>query len=195
VRNGDVGNLGISGARLIRLAAPLMVACLAPSLLTGCFQPLYGAHPTAAGPSIREQMRSVDVAQIAAANGTPESRLAVNVREALMFGLGADNKPINPRYRLVVRMNSTRLTVVVDLTSSRPEVENFGINAQFQLIDLQTNKTVVSDQTFSRVSYDIPGEEQRFAQARGLRDAENRAATEIADSIKNRLASYFVAGS
>jgi LPS-assembly lipoprotein len=186
--------LGISGPRLVRLAAPLIGACLAPCVLTGCFQPLYSQHSYGNGPSIRDQMRTVDVAQIAAANGTPESRLAVNVRESLMFGMTAENKPVNPRYRLVVRMTSTRLTVVVDLTSSRPEVENYGINAQFQLIDLQTNKVVVADQTFSRVSYDIPGEEQRFAQARGLRDAENRAAEQISDSIKNRLASYFVAG-
>ncbi|HEY4921294.1 MAG TPA: LPS assembly lipoprotein LptE [Xanthobacteraceae bacterium] len=182
------GILGIS--RLSRLAAPFAAACL----LAGCFQPLYGEHSAGAGPSIREQMRTVDVAQIAAANGTPESRLAVNVREALLFGISADNKPIKPRYRLEIRMTSSRLTVVVDLTSGRPEVENYGINATYQLIDLATNKVVVNDQTFSRASYDIPGEEQRFAQARGLRDAENRAAEEIANSIKTRLASYFVAG-
>jgi LPS-assembly lipoprotein len=182
------GILGIS--RLIRLAAPFAAACL----LAGCFQPLYGEHSVGAGPSIREQMRTVDVAQIAAANGTPESRLAVNVREALLFGMSADNKPVKPRYRLEIRMTSSRLTVVVDLTSGRPEVENYGINATYQLIDLQTNRVVVNDQTFSRASYDIPGEEQRFAQARGLRDAENRAAEEIANSIKTRLASYFVAG-
>jgi LPS-assembly lipoprotein len=182
------GILGIS--RLIRLAAPFAAACL----LAGCFQPLYGEHSVGAGPSIREQMRTVDVAQIAAANGTPESRLAVNVREALLFGMSADNKPVKPRYRLEIRMTSSRLTVVVDLTSGRPEVENYGINATYQLIDLQTNRVVVNDQTFSRASYDIPGEEQRFAQVRGLRDAENRAAEEIANSIKIRLASYFVAG-
>jgi LPS-assembly lipoprotein len=44
------------------------------------------------------------------------------------------------------------------------------------------------------VSYDIPGAEQRFARIRGLRDAENRAAKQVADHIRNRLASYFVAG-
>jgi LPS-assembly lipoprotein len=182
------GILGIS--RVIRLVAPLMAA----GLLAGCFQPLYGEHSVGAGPSIREQMRTVDVAQITAANGTPVSRLAVNVREALLFGMSADNKPVKPRYRLEIRMTSARLTVVVDLTSGRPEVENYGINATYQLIDLQTNRVVVNDQTFSRASYDIPGEEQRFAQVRGLRDAENRAAEEIANSIKIRLASYFVAG-
>jgi LPS-assembly lipoprotein len=44
------------------------------------------------------------------------------------------------------------------------------------------------------VSYDIPGQAQRFARARALRDAEDRAAKLIADNIKARLASYFVAG-
>ena len=53
---------------------------------------------------------------------------------------------------------------------------------------------VIKGQTFSRVSYDIPGQQQRFARARGLRDAENRAAKVIAEQIRSRLASYFVAG-
>lgn len=187
MRSGGI--LGIS--RLFRLAAPLAAACL----LAGCFQPLYGEHSVgAAGPSVRAAMNTVDVAQIAAANGTPESRLAVNIREALRFRLNSGEPPVKPRYRLVIRMTSTRLTVVVDLTSARPEVENYGINANYQLVDADTGKVVLSDITFSRASYDIPGEEQRFAQVRGLRDAENRAAEEIADSIRNRLASYFVAG-
>ena len=185
--------MGIS--RLLRLMFRVAAPLAAAGLLAGCFQPLYGEHSISAGPNVRDKFSSVDVAQIPAASGSPESRLAVNVREALLFGMSAENKPVHPRYRLNVTMSSTRLTVVVDLTSARPEVENYGINASFQLTDLQTNKVVVTDRTFSRVSYDIPGEEQRFAQTRGLRDAENRAAEVIADSIKNRLASYFVTGS
>jgi LPS-assembly lipoprotein len=181
--------MGIS--RLLRLAVPFAAA----GLLAGCFQPLYGEHSIGGGPSIREKFSSVDVAQIPAANGSPESRLAVNVRDSLLFGMSGENKPVHPRYRLNVTMSSTRLTVVVDLTSARPEVENVGINATFQLTDLQTNKVVLSDRTFARASYDIPGLEQRFAQERGLRDAENRTAEVIADSIKTRLASYFVTGS
>jgi len=39
--------------------------------------------------------------------------------------------------------------------------------------------------TFSRVSYDIPGQLQRFAAPR-LRDAEDRAANEIAENIQTR---------
>jgi LPS-assembly lipoprotein len=44
------------------------------------------------------------------------------------------------------------------------------------------------------VSYDIPGNLQRFARARAFRDAEDRAANEIAENIQTRLASYFYAG-
>ena len=40
----------------------------------------------------------------------------------------------------------------------------------------------------SRASY------QRFARARAFRDAEDRAAQEIAENIQTRLASFFVAG-
>ena len=93
-----------------------------------------------------------------------------------------------------VRISSTRLSVIVDVRTARPDVENYGLNAVYELIDLKTGKVVLKDQTFSRVSYDIPGQQQRFARQRGLRDAENRAAQVIADNIRNRLASFFVAG-
>ena len=75
-----------------------------------------------------------------------------------------------------------------------PSSENYGIDAQYNLIDLATNKSVMTGTTFSRVSYDIPGQLQRFARARAFRDAEDRAANEIAENIQTRLASFFYAG-
>jgi LPS-assembly lipoprotein len=180
--------LGVS--RLVRLAAPLVAA----GLLAGCFQPLYGERSIGGGPSIKAAFGSVDVSQIPAPSGSPESRIAVDVRNSLLFVLNADSKPIAPAYRLNIRMSSTRLSVIVDLTSARPDLENFGLNVTYSLVEAKTGKVVINDVTFARVSYDIPGQEQRFARARGLRDAENRAGQVIAEHIKNRLASYFVAG-
>ena len=182
------GALGIS--TIARLIAPFAAACL----LAGCFQPLYGEHSMGAGPSIKAALGTVDVSQIPAPNGTPEARIAVDIRNSLLFGLNGGSNPTLPAYRLNIAMQSTRLTVIVDLSSARPQLENYGLNAQYQLVDLKTGKTVLSDVTFARVSYDIPGQEQRFARARGLRDAENRAGQVIAEAIKTRLASYFVAG-
>ncbi len=68
------------------------------------------------------------------------------------------------------------------------------LSATYSLIDLATGKAVISDGTSSSVSFNLPGQQQRFAGERGLRDAENRAAQVIADNIRNRLASYFTAG-
>jgi LPS-assembly lipoprotein len=44
------------------------------------------------------------------------------------------------------------------------------------------------------VSYDMPGSYQRFSRNRAVRDAEDRAANEIAENITTRLASFFTAG-
>jgi LPS-assembly lipoprotein len=176
--------------RLVRFAAPFA----AMMLLAGCFQPLYGEHTIGGGPNIKAALGSIDVSQIPAPNGTPESRIAVDLRNSLLFGLNGGSNPTLPAYRLNIQMTSTRLSVIVDLTSARPDMENYGINAVYNLVDIKTGRVVVNDTTFARVSYDVPGQEQRFARARGLRDAENRAGQVIAEAIKNRLASYFVAG-
>lgn len=163
-------------------------------LVAGCFQPLYGDRSLSGGSTLHAELAQVDIAQIPAANGSAESRIAVELRNALLFGFVGGGAAPPPNYRLNVKIASSRLSVIVDIQTARPDVENFGLNAVYDLVDLKTGKVVLRDQTFSRVSYDIPGQEQRFARARGLRDAETRAAKVIADNIQARIASYFVAG-
>ena len=179
------------GSRFTRIAAVMLLS--AP--VAGCFQPLYGNQGLTASPNVQTALAGVDVQQIAAATGSPEARIAVEVRNDLVFGInGGGAPPSVPTHELRIRLTSTRLSVIVDVATARPDMENFGLNATYELIDLRTRKVVVKDQTFSRVSYDIPGQTQRFARQRGLRDAENRAAQVISDNIRNRIASYFVAG-
>ncbi len=166
----------------------------AGALLAGCFQPLYGDRSVVGGPGIKAALSQVEIAQIPAANGTPEARIAVELRNSLLFGIAGGDAAPPPTHRLTIRVASTRLSVIVDIRSARPDVENFGLTASYELLDLKTGKVVLRDQTFSRVSYDIPGQAQRFARARALRDAETRAAQVISDNIKSRLASFFVVG-
>ena len=175
----------------MRVAAALLLA----ALTAGCFQPLYGERSvTSGGPVLRDQLSAIDVLQIEAPKGTDELRLAVEIRNALLFDLTGGGYPASPTHRLKIAMSSTRASVIVDIHTSRPDIENYGINATYSMVEIATGKIVVTGQTFARVSYDIPGQQQRFARLRGLRDAENRAAKVIADNIKSRLASYFVAG-
>jgi LPS-assembly lipoprotein len=134
------------------------------------------------------------VLQIEAPKGSDEARLAVEVRNALLYDFTGGEVSASPTHRLKISIYSTRATIIVDVNTSRPDIENYGLNATYTLTEIATKKVVVTGQTFARVSYDIPGQEQRFARIRGLRDAENRATKVIADNIRNRLASYFVAG-
>jgi LPS-assembly lipoprotein len=83
---------------------------------------------------------------------------------------------------------------MVDPNTALPTSENVGIDAQYNLIEIASNKSVMTGSTFARVSYDIPGSYQRFSRSRAFRDAEDRAAQEIAENIQTRLASFFVAG-
>jgi LPS-assembly lipoprotein len=83
---------------------------------------------------------------------------------------------------------------MTDPNTGLPTSENYSIDAQFNLIEIVTNKSVMTGPTFSHLTFDIPGSYQRFARERAYRDAENRACQEIAERIQTRLASYFFAG-
>src|SRR5258708_13400010 len=85
--------LGVS--RLVRLAAPLAAA----GLLAGCFQPLYGERSIGGRPSIKAAFASVDLSQIPAPRGSPESRNAGDVPNNLFVSLNPNTKPIPPTHR------------------------------------------------------------------------------------------------
>lgn len=181
--------------RFSRLAPALALA----GLVAGCFQPMYGDRSSMA-PGLMsnnktlEALRAVDVKQIVAPNGTPLSRIAVEVRNDLLFNLTGGSNAAPPTYELEIKLTTTNLSVIVDINTARPDVQNYGIDATYVLREVGTGKALFTSQTFSRVSYDTPGQQQRFVGNRALRDAENRAAKVIADQIHARLASYFVAG-
>ncbi|MGH6683056.1 MAG: LPS assembly lipoprotein LptE [Pseudolabrys sp.] len=175
-------------SQLTRICGALALA----GLTGGCFQPLYDTQ--GAGPGVADKLSSVEVAQVDAPNGTRLSRVGFEVRDKLIFELTGGTGAAPTNYKLVVRLTSQQTQVIVDINTARPDIQNYGIDASYTLTDITTGKKIVTGQTFSRVSYDIPGQQQRFAGDRGLRDAENRAAKVIAENIRSRLASYFVAG-
>lgn len=176
--------------QLVRLAV-----VLAFGALTGaCFQPLYGDRNISAGDTVRDKLGAVEIANIPANNGTPEARLAVALRNALMEDFNGGATPLAPTHRLQVTLGSSITTVIVDVSSGRPDAQVEGINAYYSLTELATQKVVLQTSTFARASFDVPGSAQRFAQQRAWRNAEDRAVALVAQNIKNRLASFFVAG-
>jgi LPS-assembly lipoprotein len=172
----------------------LLVALALAGLTAGCFQPLYGNQSLVGKPGIGDKLDAVEVAPIDSPNGTRLARVGVNVRNELMFQLTGGGAAMAPNYRLKIGLTSTNLQVIVDINTARPDIQNYGIDASYSLVEIATGKAVFSSTTFARVSYNVPGQQQRFAGDRGLRDAEDRAAKVIAENIRMRLGSYFTAG-
>ena len=178
------------GGGRLRLAAVIGLA----ALTAGCFQPLYGDRSLTGGTPVVDALRSIEVAQIDAPNGSPEARMAVMVRDQLLFAITGGAARNAPNHQLKIRLTSSNTAVIVDQFSGRVEVGSYRLTAVFDLVDIGTGKSVMTGNASTQVSYDAPGQQQRFARTRAQRDAEDRAAKVIAEDIRARLASFFVAG-
>lgn len=174
---------------VLRFAAVAVMA----AALAGCFRPLY-AERSDGLPAVRERLLAVDVPQLNLPNGSREARVGQEIRNALLFSLYGSAVGIEPTHEVLLKIRVSRLSVIVDARTTRPDIENYAIDADYALRD-KVNKTIVfSSVASARVSYDIPGQEQRFARQRAFRDAEDRAAKVIAGHMNERLASYFASG-
>jgi LPS-assembly lipoprotein len=177
-----------------RIAARLLAVAALAALTAGCFQPMYAEHSDGT-PALREKLMGVELPPLEnTPNSSREARIGVEIRNALAFKLYGNATGLPPTHRLVLRFRSARSSLLVDPNTALPTSENYGIDAQFNLVEIATNKSVMTGTTFARVSYDLPGSYQRYSRTRALRDAEDRAAQEIAENIQTRIASYFTTG-
>jgi len=171
----------------------LVVVLTAAGLTAGCWQPLYGGRPPG-GEGVQDKFAAVDIPPIKARQGTPSERVAVGMRNALQFDLHNGGSPLPPAFVLKVSVTTLQFTAYIDPVSGRPDTQIENVIASYQLVELATGKIVVNDLATAHVDYDIPGSQQRFAGLRARRDAEDHAVQIVAEAIRNRLASYFVAG-
>ena len=182
----------MSSARF-RIAARLVVVAALAGLTAGCFQPMYAEHADGT-PGLRDKLSGIELPPVDKPNASPEARIGVGIRNALAFKLYGTATGTAPTHKLVLKFQTSRSSLIVSQTTGLPTTENVGIDAQYNLVELATNKSVMTGTTFARTSYDIPGSYQRFSRQRAFRDAEDRAAEQIAENIKTRLAAYFTAG-
>ena len=101
--------------RMTRIAAVVSIGALA----AGCFQPLYGDRSLSGGSTVHAELAQVDIAQIPAPNGSAESRIAVELRNSLLFGFAGGGAAPPPNYRLNIKIASSRLSVKRRLPTAR----------------------------------------------------------------------------
>ena len=177
-----------------RIAVRLIAVAALAALTAGCFQPMY-AERNDGKPGLREKLMGVEVPPVDKPNASREARIQVEIRNALAFKLYGNATGMPPTHRLVLRFNTSRSSLMLD-PEHRAAVER----------KLRHRRAVQSDRPcHQQVGHDrarpspacpttFPGSLQRFARQRAFRDAEDRAANEIAENIQTRLASFFYAG-
>src|SRR3954454_18762516 len=125
-----------------RVAARLLAVAALGALTAGCFQPMYAAH-TDGTPALREKLMAVDLPPIDKPNGSRDARLGVEIRNALAFKLYGAATGMPPTHRLVIRFNTTRSSLMVDPATALPSSENYAVDAQYNLIEIASNKSVM----------------------------------------------------
>lgn len=163
-------------------------------LAGGCFQPLYGERSLTGGPGLGTALAAVDVAPIDGPPGSPLARLGIELRNEVVSLLTGGGSAAPPTHRLVITLTTSTSSLIVDPTTARAEFEIVALDANYNLVD-RSGKSVLTGSAMARVSYDIPGQQQRLAMIRGQRDAQSRAAREIAEKIRTRLAAHFATAS
>jgi LPS-assembly lipoprotein len=186
--------LGFDSQATIRRLMHAATVLAAGLLLAGCFQPLYGDRSVSGGPKLREALSGVQVMEIRAPADTPEARMAVPIQNELRFAFTGGSGAGSPTHKLVLQIVGNRAVVSATNVTGLPFIENFTLNATYSLVEIATNKPVLTGRATTTVSYD-PSGTQRYARITGMQDAERRAAKVIADNVTTRLSSYFVSGS
>jgi LPS-assembly lipoprotein len=177
------------GARVL-LAGALLAAA---ALLGGCFQPLYGERSAAGGPALRQALSGVLVEQIPASANAVTARLAVQIRNDLLFNFTGGGHSGPSTHRLKIQISGSSQVLAQERSTGIPSIQNYNLRATYSLFEIATGKNVINGDAVTTVSNN-PAGTQRFATIAGMQDAESRAAKDLSEAITTRLASYFVSG-
>src|SRR5215471_21004801 len=124
----------------VRIAARLTAVVALAALTAGCFQPMYAEHRDGT-PDLRDKLATVDIPPVDKPNASREARVGVAIRNALAFKLYGNATGVAPLYHLVLRFQTSRSSLIISQTTGLPTSENYGIDAQFNLVEIATEKS------------------------------------------------------
>jgi LPS-assembly lipoprotein len=168
--------------KLCRAAVVALVAAM-PVLGACTVQPLY-YNPSSGGvpTGVTAELSSIAIKPV-------ETRYAQEVRNHLIFLLnGGSGQPAVARYTLALNVTAVNQSaaVVQRAKENEPTAGTVTLTAHYILTETETGKIVSDGRRQIASSYDKP--RQEYAALRAERDAQNRAARELADLLKLVLA-------
>lgn len=172
----------------VRLAV-MLAAALALTFASGCtVRPLYSSATSSVG-----NVAGEDAGLSAIAINPVNTRYGQEVRNHLIFLFnGGAGQPGGAKYAmdlLVSSFSQSAAVIQVD-NENRPTAGTLRMIGSYVVKDLVTGEIVVQGQREVSSSYDQPL--QQFAALRARRDAENRAARELAEFLKLDVAQRMV---
>lgn len=167
----------------LMLAAALAVAALAG----GCLQPLYAENTRSiTGNSVRETLKEVEVPEI-------KGLVGHYLRNELVFELDGGGEPgRTKRLRFDTKISEALEVVTVDYANGRADSAILVATATWTLTETASGKVVSSGTNIVRAPYERSS--QRFATVRAARDAQIRAAKNLATLIRGQISADLVAG-
>jgi LPS-assembly lipoprotein len=164
--------------------AAVFAAFAALSIVSACtVRPLY-SNPSSDGTQagVTADLSSIAIKPV-------ETRYAQEVRNHLIFAFnGGSGQPAGARYTLalVVTAQNESAAVVQVAKENEPTAGTVTVTARYVLTETETGKAVADGRRQISSSYDVP--RQEFAADRARRDAENRAARELAELLRLAIA-------
>lgn len=181
--SSEAGNCDARQSRRAMLAAVMGLAALAG----GCLRPLYAENTASVtGGSVRTAMKEVDIPEI-------KGLIGHYLRNELVFELDGGGEPdLTKRLRLDAKVAEALEVVTVDYANGRADSAILVATATWTLTDVRSGKVVSFGTNVVRAPYERSV--QRFATVRAARDAQIRAAKNLATLIRGQLAADLVAG-
>jgi LPS-assembly lipoprotein len=175
--------------------AALCSTFAAAVILSGCqVRPLYGTGSGDFGstPSpVAAELAAIDLESISSRYANEDAARVLYNELSFNFERGAGSAAKN--YRLKVLMDVNSAAVGVERFADVPSAFTTTMNATFVLSDIQSDETLMTGKSFRSASYDFS--DQRFANKRAFRDAQERVAKSVADDIAARVAGFFASQS
>lgn len=171
---------------------PIMVLALCLAL-GGCgFKPLYG---TSGGTDAEAALAGISIPE-------PKDRFAQLIRNELLSAMAAPGTDGTGTYRLELRQTLS-VPAVIRSKSGLNQREMVDAAVMFRLLEARSGKLLLEGRTFANIPFDRIGSVEtdtpdaqvnsEFANLQAEANAGERAAVQVAEDIRTRLAVYFAA--
>ena len=177
-----------------RFLRVLGAAALPGLVAAGCqVRPLYGSldMSTGEGQSVPDELAAIEIEPISHQYANEDATRELYNELVYRFERGTTRPEKLYRLKVLIDINSSE--VGVEQLADIPAAYTTTMNATFVLSDKATDKTLMTGRSFATASYDFSN--QRFANLRARKDAEERAAKAVADDIQTRIAGHFASQS